>query len=424
MSHLEPVPNVSELFAVLGFTPEEAAREAGCHPSTVYRWKKRQRLPKSVDRLFRQMAKEKRRQREGRFTFIDLFSGIGGMRLAAESMGGKCVFSCERDRWARHTYIRNFPETAASDEGVERIFPTDINAIEPHAVPDHDLLIAGFPCQPFSIAGVSKKNALGRPHGFECEDQGNLFFRIRDILLAKRPASFLLENVKNLERHDKGQTFGVIRQTLEEELGYHITYQVVDAKPWVPQHRERILIAGFREPTRFSFDALERPAQKQWPKLREILHRPSEVAENPYTIQERGRSRVDRRYTLTDHLWKYLQDYKRKHEAAGNGFGFGLVKASDTARTLSARYFKDGSEILISQGDKKNPRRLTPRECARLMGFPKDFRIEVSDTQAYKQFGNSVVVPVIQQALVLMLPHILRIAEGEQLDLLNPAVNG
>lgn len=278
-------------------------------------------------------------------------------------------------------------------------------------IPDHDVLLAGFPCQPFSIAGVSKKNALGRAHGFADETQGTLFFDVARIIAAKRPAAFLLENVKNLVSHDKGNTFRVIRKVLEEELGYHISFRVVDGAHFVPQHRERILIVGFREKTDFTFDDLVFPVHK--PTLREILH-PQDGSEQPEGHYTAGpRAKVDERYTLTPKLWEYLQAYAAKHRAAGNGFGFGLVGPDSVSRTLSARYYKDGSEILVSQGPRKRPRRLTPRECARLMGLPDDFVIPVSDTQAYKQFGNSVVMPVMREVARAMKPRVMELINPE-----------
>ena len=318
------------------------------------------------------------------FNFIDLFAGIGGMRMGFEAAGGRCVFTSEWNPFAQKTYAANFPaETIAGD----------IRALDAEAVPHHDVLVAGFPCQPFSIAGVSKKNALGRPHGFACATQGTLFFDVARILAAQRPHAFLLENVKNLASHDRGRTFQVIRRTLADELGYHISWRVFDAAHFVPQHRERILIAGFREPCDFSLERITLPATR--PTLRAILHPEdgSELPEPPYTLAPGAA--VNPKYNLTAHLWNYLQAYAAKHRAAGNGFGFGLVGPDSTARTLSARYYKDGSEILIARGPGQTPRRLTPRECARLMGFSDSFRIPVSDTQAYKQFGNSVAVPVI-----------------------------
>nr|MBA3916045.1 DNA (cytosine-5-)-methyltransferase [Terriglobales bacterium] len=275
-----------------------------------------------------------------------------------------------------------------------------------------DVLLAGFPCQPFSIAGVSKKNALGRPHGFECTTQGTLFYDVARIIAAKQPKAFLLENVKNLLSHDKGKTFATILQVLREELGYHVHYKVIDGRRFVPQHRERILIVGFREPCGFSWEDLRLPSEG--PKLSKILHPQdgSQPAEPPYT--EGDKAKVHSKYTLTENLWVYLQGYAEKHRAAGNGFGFGLADSGSVARTLSARYYKDGSEILISQGKRKRPRRLTPRECALLMGFPPNFKIPVSDTQAYKQFGNSVVVPAIEAVAEIMKPRIMELMMREQ----------
>lgn len=262
----------------------------------------------------------------------------------------------------------------------------------------------GFPCQPFSIAGVSKKNALGRPHGFLCDTQGTLFFDLAQIIAHHEPSVFLLENVKNLQRHDKGRTFATILNVLTNELGYEVHHRVVNSAPWVPQKRERIFIVGlkkdrwFKNESGFDFDKLVVPETE--PKLGSILD---------------ANESVDPKYTLTAHLWKYLQDYKDKHAAKGNGFGYSLFGPNDVARTLSARYFKDGSEVLIAQG-RKRPRRLTPRECARLMGFRhvdgSDFRIPVSDTQAYRQFGNAVVVPVVGAVAELMKPHIFDAVEN------------
>ncbi|MGI9014473.1 MAG: DNA (cytosine-5-)-methyltransferase [Phycisphaerales bacterium] len=291
------------------------------------------------------------------------------MRLAFEAAGARCTFSSEWDKQAQRTYFENFGDEPAGD----------IRAVDVDSIPDHDILVGGFPCQPFSIAGVSKKNAIGQEHGFQCKTQGTLFFDIARIIETKQPRAFMLENVRNLQRHDKGKTFATILSTLEDELGYQVSYKVINGKRVVPQNRERIYIVGSRPGLAFNF--------------------PTDADLVPYrkaaTIGEILQHRVDSRYTLTKHLWEYLQAYAEKHRKAGNGFGFGLIDRGDTARTLSARYYKDGSEILIRQRGKR-PRRLTPRECARLMGFPESFKIPVSDTQAYKQFGNSVVVPVVQ----------------------------
>jgi len=341
------------------------------------------------------------------FTFIDLFAGIGGIRLGFESHGGQCIFTSEWNQFAQRTYFENFP---VSDN---HKFVGDITTIDEKEIPDHDILLAGFPCQPFSIAGVSKKNALGRPHGFECTTQGTLFFDVARIIAEKRPKAFLLENVKNLLSHDKGNTFKVILQTLQKELDYDVHYKIIDGQHFVPQHRERIIIVGFRDKTNFTWDDLQLPVKGNV-LLGSILHPQdgSENAEPPYTIGDKAK--INKKYTLTPNLWEYLQAYADKHKKAGNGFGFGLVTEKDTSRTLSARYYKDGSEILVSQGNRKRPRRLTPRECARLMGFPDSFKIPVSDTQAYRQFGNSVVMPVMQEVARIMIPHIIKHKNNEQ----------
>lgn len=326
------------------------------------------------------------------FTFADLFAGIGGIRLAFEQAGGRCSFTSEWDRFARQTYSANFREDH------QHVFAGDITQFDAGAVPDHDILLAGFPCQPFSIAGVSKKNSLGRLHGFADETQGTLFFDVARVIAELRPKVIVLENVKNLLRHDKGRTFEVIRRVLEESLDYNVSFEVLDARAWVPQGRQRIIIVGFDrrrfgEHSRFDFSQVRRP--EAGPTLKAILHPEdgSETPEAPFT--EGSRAMISSKYTLTPHLWRYLKGYAAKHKQAGNGFGYGLVDSSSVARTLSARYFKDGSEILVSRGRGRTPRRLTPRECARLMGFPDSFLIPVSDTQAYRQFGNSVVVPMI-----------------------------
>jgi DNA (cytosine-5)-methyltransferase 1 len=309
-------------------------------------------------------------------TFIDLFAGIGGTRLAFEKAGCKCVFSSEWDRFAQQTYEANFGEKPHGD----------IRKIPSSEIPNHDILVAGFPCQPFSISGVSKKNALGKPHGFDDPTQGTLFFEIKRILQDKKPMAFLLENVKHLKRHNQGRTFEVIRHALADELGYDVHDEVFDAVDYVPQHRERIFIAGFRKPMLFEFPHRNRSDK---PKFRDILE-----------------SNVPEKYTLTDHLWNYLQAYAKKHKEKGNGFQYGLTDLDGIARTMSARYHKDGAEILIPQNSGKNPRRLTPKECAHLMGFTQlrpDFKIPVSDTQAYRQFGNSVVVPLVHEIAKAMV---------------------
>lgn len=300
------------------------------------------------------------------FKFIDLFAGIGGIRIALERAGGKCVFSSEWNKFAQKTYEANFGEMP---EG-------DITKIDAADIPDHDVLAAGFPCQPFSIAGVSSRKSLNRPHGFEDEIQGTLFFDIVRIIKKKRPRAFLLENVKNLRGHDKGNTFKVIMKALQESLGYDVYHKIIDARGLVPQHRERIYIVGFAEPTVFEFPEIK----DKKPKLRDILDTGPEVEE----------------YTLPDGTWKALQRHAEKHKKLGNGFSYSLANLDGIANTMSARYYKDGAEILIPQGKNKNPRMLTPRECSRLMGFPESFKIPVSENQAYRQFGNSVVVPVVE----------------------------
>jgi len=302
-----------------------------------------------------------------KFKFIDLFAGIGGIRLAYQKVGGECVFSSEYNKFAKVTYEANFGEVPFGD----------IAKIDEKSIPDHDVLLAGFPCQPFSIAGVSKKNSLGRNHGFLDETQGTLFFDIARIIKEKEPKAFMLENVKNLVAHDKGRTFEVIYNTLDK-LGYSVHFKVLDGKHFVPQHRERIIIVGFNRKIfkgNENFDFPELPKSDK--TIRNILE------EHP-----------DSKYTLSDKLWDYLQSYAAKHKAKGNGFGFGLTDIDGISRTISARYYKDGSEILIPQNG-MNPRRLTPRECARLQGFPDEFIIPVSDNQAYRQLGNSVVTPLM-----------------------------
>ncbi len=390
------------------FSQKNIAERLAVHPKTVGRWERGEvPCPALIFPALKEILKNQQQIPDNteRFTFIDLFAGIGGIRLGFQSVGGKCVFTSEWNEWSQKTYIENF--------GNEHSIVGDIVPYPAEDIPDHDVLLAGFPCQPFSIAGVSKKNALGRPHGFECTTQGTLFFDVARIIAAKRPKAFLLENVKNLISHDKGNTFKVIIQTLKEELGYDVHFRVIDGKRWVPQHRERIIIVGFREKTGFSFDSLQLP--QEGPKLSSILHSEdgTEQEEAPFTVGDKAK--VHEKYILTNNLWSYLQAYAAKHKAAGNGFGFGLVGKNDTARTLSARYYKDGSEILIERGKGKNPRRLTPRECARLMGFPDNHKIIVSDTQAYRQFGNSVIVPVMREVARIMAPHVIDLKQQEEM---------
>jgi len=322
--------------------------------------------PQTLLLPFEQIRKDESVPRDLPFAFIDLFAGIGGFRLALEGVGGKCVFSSEWDKYSQKTYKAWFGEIP---EG-------DIRRIKPAAIPDHDILAAGFPCQPFSIAGVSKKKSLGRAHGFKCATQGTLFFNIASILEMKRPPVALLENVKNLQSHDKGRTWATIKATLED-LDYVVFHKIIDAAPWVPQHRERVYIVCFDKRVFGANPPFKFPdSPKAQPRVKDILE-----------------AEPDNRYTLSIHLWNYLVEYAKKHQEKGNGFGYGLANLDGVTRTLSARYFKDGSEILIPQA-KKSPRRLTPRECARLMGFDDELPIVVSDTQAYRQFGNAVVPKV------------------------------
>jgi DNA (cytosine-5)-methyltransferase 1 len=385
------------------YTVREVAERLDINESTLRRWQIREEVPSYRDDSIRQrllpllMAPA---NDDAKFTFIDLFAGIGGIRHAFQEHGGRCVFTSEWNTYAQKTYLDNFPH----EEG--HVLKGDITQVDAEDVPDHDVLLAGFPCQPFSIAGVSKKNALGRPHGFEDTTQGTLFYDVARIIAAKKPKAFLLENVKNLVSHDKGNTFSTILRVLREELGYEVHYRVIDGRHFVPQHRERIIIVGFREPAGFTWEDLKLPEPNK--RMSDILQPADEV---------------DPKYTLTPKLWNYLKNYAAKHKAAGNGFGYGLVKEDSVARTLSARYYKDGSEILVSQGPRKRPRRLTPRECARLMGFPENFKIPVSDTQAYKQFGNSVIVPVIAEVARIMVPRVMELilrdpANSDQQELL------
>ncbi|WP_330872728.1 DNA (cytosine-5-)-methyltransferase [Pseudomonas sp. MMS21 TM103] len=411
MTIQEPLTSFSQLREKAGMTLEDVMALTGKSKSTVYRWEKGQ-VP--AEKLAIKVINERisrsgtTRKDDSDFCFIDLFAGIGGMRRAFESAGGRCVFTSEWNKYARITYQANFD----CDHDVAG----DITKIHASEIPAHDVLVAGFPCQPFSIAGVSKKNSLGRAHGFLDKTQGTLFFDVARIIEHHRPAAFLLENVKNLKSHDKGRTFSTIMETLQEELGYNVQYRVLDAQHWVPQHRERVFIVGFRDGVEFDFSKLQLPDIN--PKLGDILHpgNGDEEAEEPFTTG--AKAKVADKYTLTERLWEYLQAYADKHKAKGNGFGFGINGKDDITRTLSARYHKDGSEILIAQKGKR-PRRLTPRECARLMGFDMPgeplFEIPVSDTQAYRQFGNAVVVPVVKAIAHHMRPQVIASVESERL---------
>lgn len=369
----------------LGLTQKEFAAALGMGAfgeRTVRRWEAGNTSPSAAECAFINSLGHYAPYAQGErlnapFTYCDLFAGIGGIRLPFQELGGRCIFSCEWDKFAQKTYRMNFGDTPAGD----------IRSVASKTISDFDVLLAGFPCQPFSLAGVSKKQSMGRPTGFEDKTQGTLFFEVARIIRDKQPKAFLLENVKNLTSHDRGKTFGIIKHTLINDLGYHVFWKVLDSKNWTCQHRERIYIVGFKEETNFNWDNLEVPKTQQ--KLGDILE-----------------SNPSERYILSDKLWEYLQVYRKKHEVAGNGFGYSLVGPTDTTRTLSARYHKDGSEILIKR-EEGNPRKLTPRECARLQGFPDEFIIPVSDTQAYKQFGNSVTVPVVRSVARLMMENFI-----------------
>ena len=394
------------------YTQREIAEYVGKDIKTVRRWEKGETpCPAMLEPALRNLLQSPASttgKPGARFRVIDLFAGIGGIRMGFEAHGGECVFTSEWNDFSKKTYVENY--------GDGHTFVGDIIPFPAQDVPDHDVLLGGFPCQPFSIAGVSKKNSMGRPHGFECNTQGTLFFDVARIIATKRPKAFLLENVKNLLSHDKGNTFKVILETLRDELGYDVHYRIIDGQHFTPQHRERIIIVGFREKTTFSWDDLQLP--QEGPRLGSILHKTD--GSEPVLPWDGDRffdhagQRVQDRYTLTPRLWEYLQAYARKHREAGNGFGYGMVYPNSVTRTLSARYHKDGSEILVWQGDHLRPRRLTPRECARLMGFPDTFRIPVSDTQAYRQFGNSVVMPVMQEVARIMVPHIQTLIAPER----------
>jgi DNA (cytosine-5)-methyltransferase 1 len=395
--------DLRQLRESMGLTLEQLGPKVGYTPRTLARWEAGTATVREAVFQYLLSLKPKGPDPEKcRFTFIDLFAGIGGFRRGFEAVGGRCVFTSEWDKYAQITYRANFGDHAVHG---------DITKVPVEEIPDHDILLAGFPCQPFSIAGVSKKNALGRKHGFECETQGTLFFDIERIIAAKQPKAFVLENVKNLASHDGGRTFEVIRRTLVEKLGYNVAWKIIDAKRFLPQHRERVFIVGVRPDVGEAFDwgSVTLPDADKGPRLSAILH-PEDGSE---AVEERflgPDGRVLEKYVLTPNLWAYLQNYAAKHLAKGNGFGFGIVGPDDVARTLSARYFKDGSEILVRRPEGP-PRRLTPRECARLMGFDRpgreDFRIPVSDTQAYRQFGNSVAVPVVEAVGRALVPLVV-----------------
>lgn len=427
--------------AVFIWGQRHVAETMGVERETVNRWLKKKGIDelnrnyKAYTKALNSLFPPKPRNYDKRkFDFIDLFAGIGGLRKAFEGIGGKCVFTSEWDEYAQRTYranhyddhpingnIKDITEghliTREVGISADELSENEITQYIDTHIPDHHVLLAGFPCQPFSIAGVSKKNALGRAHGFDCKIQGTLFFDICKILKVKRPACFLLENVKNLKSHNKGDTYQSILEALDA-AGYDVPEpQVINAKNWLPQNRERIVIVGFRKDLAIGkdFDIRKvKPTKAQKiDSLGELLNKDSEV---------------DDKYTLTENLWNYLQGYKAKHRGNGNGFGYDLFTPNSAyTRTLSARYYKDGSEILLAKSKRHAnqcesgnaiPRRLMPKECARLMGFDKpgqnNFRIPVSDTRAYKQFGNSVVVPVFDSVARLMKKNILEAVHLER----------
>jgi DNA (cytosine-5)-methyltransferase 1 len=429
MAKIFPEPNKSEFSDLLeqtGLTCKEASENFGIAPRTIYRWNKGELQSstgytlavKQLKEMVRNANPVESNKPESSFTYIDLFAGIGGFRKAFDLIGGECVFTSEWDKQCRITYQANY----ICDHDIVgdiREYTKDKQSLD--RIPKHDLLVAGFPCQPFSIAGVSKKNSLGRAHGFMCDTQGTLFFDLAQIIEHHKPSMILLENVKNLTSHDGGKTFKLIKGTLEDELGYNISCRVIDGKSWVPQHRERIFIVGIRKDIDLKLDlhSLIVPTYEDGPKLGSILHKKTEEDEVPYFVH----GQVSDKYTLTQNLWDYLQRYKEKHAAKGNGFGFSVFGKNDVTRTLSARYYKDGSEILVHQ-DGKRPRRLTPRECARLMGFDgpneSNFKIMVSDTQAYRQFGNSVIVPCAKAIAEFIKPYILDASKKNRMQLTLP----
>ena len=406
----------TELIALLrgSMTCRQLAESLQVSTSTVERWESgKVKCKPAIVPALRELYFGTTREDGTDFRTIDLFAGIGGIRRGFASAGGYAVFSSEWNEFSTRTYRTNY--------GFAEQMAGDITKVDVNDIPDCDVVLAGFPCQPFSVAGVSKKRSLGRETGFRDKTQGTLFFDVARIIAAKRPAAFLLENVKNLTSHDRGRTFQVILDALQNELGYEVHWKVIDGQHFVPQHRERIYIVGFRSKTDFTWDDLKFPEHK--PVLADILHKTDGTEPvlpcdgDRYFDHEHNK--VQDKYTLTPRLWQYLQDYKAKHEAMGHGFGYGLVTPDMVSRTLSARYHKDGSEILVAQKGKR-PRRLTPRECARLMGYPDDLRIPVSDTQAYRQFGNSVVVPAVAEIARIMRPHILKVMqEDETLELIS-----
>lgn len=369
----------------LGLTQKDFADALGMGKNgdrTLRRWENGESMPSTLEyKTVMQFAENIpfEKVKKPRFRFIDLFAGIGGIRIPFQELGGDCVFTSEWDKFAQKTYRLNFGDEPHGD----------ITQINEKDIPDFDVLLAGFPCQPFSQAGLKK--------GF-ADTRGTLFFEIERILKEKRPKAFLLENVKQLKGHDRGRTLQVILKHLDD-LNYYVKYEVLRAGDFgVPQNRERIYIVGiskdrFNLPENYEFEFPMPTYQKT--RVGNILEQD-----------------VNEKFTISDALWEGHQRRKKEHQEKGNGFGYSLFNAdSEYTNTISARYYKDGSEILIDQGEGKNPRKLTPRECARLQGFPEKFIIPVSDTQAYKQFGNSVAVPVIREVAKCIVKEMDRLPE-------------
>ena len=306
------------------------------------------------------------------FKTIDLFAGIGGIRRPFDKLGCECVFSSEIDKYAIQTYHANFGEIPSGD----------ITKIDEKSIPHFDILLAGFPCQAFSIAG--------KRQGFN-DTRGTMFFEIQRILEYHKPQCFLLENVKGLLNHDKGKTFKTILDILENKLHYKVYYKVLNAKHFgMPQNRERVIIVGF----------LNHDIEFKFPEPTGIKTKLGDVLEKS----------VDDKYTISDRIWESHQRRKEENRKKGNGFGYCLFdENSEYTSTISARYYKDGSEILVKQNN-KNPRKLTPREAARLQGFPDDFKLVCSDVQCYKQFGNSVPTKMIEAVAI----NLVKSLKGEQ----------
>jgi len=422
---MQSLTDMELLNRVASIYSQQAVADKINHPrEVVNRWIKEKSRPSEEDWLtyaeriaLESMLPSKPETESYDFTFIDLFAGIGGIRRGFDRAGGKCVFTSEYDKYAVKTYLANhYCDHEVHGDIKEITQPPGMTKMQASRhiddrIPEHDVLLAGFPCQPFSIAGVSKKNSLGRAHGFECDTQGTLFFDVARIIETKKPVAVMLENVKNLKSHDRGKTFKVIMNTLDE-LGYDVADsdftgpgedpKIVNGKNFVPQNRERIVLVAFRRDLGGAQGLTLRDIKRYYPSIELKVGDILEPAEE-----------IDEKYILTPKLWEYLKGYADKHKKAGNGFGFGKVTSTDrSTRTLSARYYKDGSEILVDRGPRKRPRRLTPTECARLMGFDmsgeSNFVIPVSDTQAYKQFGNSVVAPVFEAVAKLMSPYIAK----------------